>query len=361
MIKIILIAISSTIFTLDIVRRHDQSDEKYIALGEEFPAVCKVGINGGDGTLVGSKWIITAAHVAEGMYTRTQGNLKVYFDDGQVVEVEEVYVHPEYDGPSGHDIALLKLVSNVEDISPLPLNRSILEEAKEIIIVGHGYAKAGDETEWITDGKLRAATNRVDRIYKTMLTFDFDTPGDPSTTELEGTAGPGDSGGPMILRSQNGDLVIGISSAGEDGDNGPATYGAVEYYTQVRSHIRWLDWVMKGKAQPIALSELKKRPDEVVMTIDEGEMPEGFFPALGLILYEDNNQLYVAGKIDELVPEPLQKITFDSETRILKLNDQKITTLNDLNKKFEAISSNDTFSIELWLKGEAEQFKLVKR
>ncbi len=361
MIKLTLITFSSIIFTMDIVRRHDQSDEKYLTLGKEFPAVCKVGIDGGDGTLVGSKWIITAAHVAEGMYTRTQGNLKVYFDDGQVAEVVEVYIHPEYDGPNGHDIALLKLAGDIQNISPLLLNRNLREEEKEIIIVGHGYAKAGDETEWITDGKLRAATNRVDRIYKTMLTFDFDTPEDPSSTELEGTAGPGDSGGPMIFSLPDKDLVVGISSAGEDGENGPATYGAVEYYTQVRSHTRWLDQVMNGKVAPVTLSELKKRQTEVVMTIDEGEMPEGFFPALGLILYEDNNQLYVASKIDEMVPESFQNLTFDSETRILKLNEQKITNLKDLKRKFESIPSKDTFTIELWLKEKVQQFELVKR
>ena len=50
-------------FSNTIIRRHDRADERYLALGKEYgSSVCSVG--GAVGTLIGSRWMVTAAHVA---------------------------------------------------------------------------------------------------------------------------------------------------------------------------------------------------------------------------------------------------------------------------------------------------------
>ena len=49
-----------------IVIRHDRDDADYRALGEKFTAVCAV-IPDGEGTLVAPRWVLTAAHVAQGV------------------------------------------------------------------------------------------------------------------------------------------------------------------------------------------------------------------------------------------------------------------------------------------------------
>ena len=46
-----------------------QPDEA-IEFAKPFTSVCKVGKKGGDGTLIDSNWVLTAAHVAEGSAVR---------------------------------------------------------------------------------------------------------------------------------------------------------------------------------------------------------------------------------------------------------------------------------------------------
>src|SRR5687767_2499069 len=82
-----------------------QPDEA-IEFAKPFTSVCKVGKKGGDGTLIDSNWVLTAAHVAEGMYAQTNGNLVVYFDNGDSSKVKHVFLHPNWQPMQNYDIAL---------------------------------------------------------------------------------------------------------------------------------------------------------------------------------------------------------------------------------------------------------------
>ena len=53
-----------------------------LEFGKKYTSVCKIGLKGGDGTLIENSWVLTAGHVAEGMYRRTNGDLSVYFENG---------------------------------------------------------------------------------------------------------------------------------------------------------------------------------------------------------------------------------------------------------------------------------------
>jgi hypothetical protein len=40
--------------------------------------------------------------------------------------------------------------------------------------------------------------------------------------------------------------IVGISSAGQPGRNGPATYGARDYFGRVSTHLAWIREAMAG-------------------------------------------------------------------------------------------------------------------
>jgi hypothetical protein len=216
-----------------------------VAFGAQFNSVCKVGIKGGDGTLIEKKWVLTAGHVATGMYKRTDGNLSVYFDNGQAVKVKTVYIHPRFKPMGLYDLALLELAEPVAGISPVKINALGNELNQQIIIAGHGDKKLPDGT-WIKDGRLRAYTNIIDQVNDTHIIFDYDGPND-DPTEREGTSGPGDSGGPAFILRDNELYVAGVSSMGEPGINGAASFGAVEHFVRVS---KFHDWIKETMSHP---------------------------------------------------------------------------------------------------------------
>jgi hypothetical protein len=226
-----------------------------IEFARPFRAVCKVGINGGDGTLIDNKWVLTAGHVAEGMYRKTEGKLSVYFDNESAYVVKQVFLHPDYVPMGLNDIALLELQTPVRGIDPIHINTDTNELNKEIILAGHGDKRNSDGT-WIKDGKLRAYTNIVDRVNDTHIEFDYDSPAENATIR-EGTSGPGDSGGPALLKSGNEYYVAGISSMGEPGRNGPASYGAIEHFVRVAKFEKWIHEILAHPFPDYAFSMLK--------------------------------------------------------------------------------------------------------
>lgn len=223
-----------------------------LEFAKQFTSVCKVGVKGGDGTLIDKKWVITAGHVAKGMFNRTKGDLSVYFEDGSEYKVEQVFLHPKWQRMGKYDLGLLKLKSNVDGIDPAQIYTKNNEINQLIILAGHGDKRAADNS-WIKDGKLRAYTNIVDDVNDTHIIFDYDSPeNDP--TEREGTSGPGDSGGPAFIREGNKLYVAGISSMGEPGANGPATYGAIEHFVRVSMFQDWIKEIMQNPDPGKALS-----------------------------------------------------------------------------------------------------------
>lgn len=243
--RMIAIGVVFTLFSFtDIVRCHNKSDEDYLQFGEQFPSVCKVGKSLGDGTLIADRWVLTAAHVAEA-FVEIDDSRKVYFGKS-AYKIESITLHPGYQQPmQGHDIALIKLKQAPKDVIPTPLYTASDESGQDIVIVGHGYAKAGNARTWESkDRKKRAATNRVERTTQDHIVFNFSHPDSNTTTRLEGTAGPGDSGGPALIDQGGTYYIAGVSSAGFDGRLGPGTYGAVEHYTRVSTHLDWIKEVL---------------------------------------------------------------------------------------------------------------------
>jgi hypothetical protein len=221
-----------------IVRRDDTADERYLALGAQFPAVVALGRRG-DATLIDARWLLTAAHVARSTPVGSTVML-----GGTAHTVDRVVLHPQWRELGEHDMGLLRLREPVGNVTPLRLYRASVEQGIVATLVGHGDAGTGASRVRVPDGRLRAATSRVDSASSAWLYFSFDAP--PHGTALEGAPGPGDSGGPAILTMNGEPLVAGVSSAGFDGRDGPGTYGAVDAFTRVSTHAAWIDSVMAG-------------------------------------------------------------------------------------------------------------------
>ena len=120
----------------------------------------------------------------------------------------------------------------------MPLYAGNDETGAIATLVGHGDTRTGRGGSWSSDFVRRAATNRVETARSGRLVFRFDEP--PDATDLEGTPGRGDSGGPALLRVNGQYHVAGVSSAGTDGRYGPATYGAEDHFTRVADYLDWI-------------------------------------------------------------------------------------------------------------------------
>ena len=247
--------------------RHDREDSGYLELGKQFTSVCALG-RAGDGTLVASQWIVTAAHVANGLKNR--GNLKASCGNVEY-EVEQVFIHPEWVDMGPHDIALLKLKNPVADIKPMAIYTNADELNQIATIAGHGDTRTGNGGPWIMDGKLRAATTKIDRADTKWIYLTFDEP--PNATDLEGAPGRGDSGGPAILFIKNMPYLAGISSLGTDGKNGPATYGAEDSFVRVSSYKTWISDVMSGRMEKNAPT-VSSKPEKSNSSNSKIQLPD---------------------------------------------------------------------------------------
>ncbi len=229
--------------THHIVRRHDVADTAYVAYGRRFSAVGHIG-RLGDATLIAPQWVLTAAHVAAAAVRRSpQPAVTV---NGRSYAVDRVHVHPSWTEMGPHDIALVRLATPVAGVTPIPVARARPAPSRVATLVGHGATGTGDSRVRLEDGLRRAATSRIDSVTASAVFISF-TPG-AEGSPLEGAPGAGDSGGPLLLSEGGAWRVVGVSSAGYDGELGPGSYGAVDVFTRVDSHAGWIDSVLAGRA-----------------------------------------------------------------------------------------------------------------
>ncbi len=201
----------------------------------------------GMGMLIRPEWVLSAAHVV----TELDLGKEIAFGNS-VYLIKQTIVHPQFENFglerdfAEHDIALIQLGEAVENVFPLPLYQGSDELEKIVTFVGRGDFGTGLIGPDVVDGKMRMATNRVEQVDEQWLVFKFDAP--PECTELEGISGPGDSGGPALLMTDEGWAIAGISSGQisnfPSGNLGEGRYGVMEYYTRVSCYLDWIKSVI---------------------------------------------------------------------------------------------------------------------
>ena len=335
-----------------------------VEYGKQFTSVCKVGVKGGDGTLIDKNWVLTAGHVAEGMFNRTKGELSVYFENGPEYKVEQVFLHPKYLPMGKYDLALLKLESIVDGINPIQIYPQNDELNQLIILAGHGDKRAEDNS-WIKDGKLRAYTNIVDDVNDTHIIFDYDSP-ENNPTEREGTSGPGDSGGPAFIQKEGMLYVAGVSSMGEPGTDGPATYGAVEHFVRVSMFQDWIVETMQNPDPGKAFSAGEAVVIEMVESLEWSDSEQAKNAKLFVAALENYSREKMIDAIsksfdpDKLEKRPAEKIIESMPALIRELQGAKVVAIRSesADKIFLELSNNNNlYGLDIFFNPESRKIE----
>lgn len=232
-----------------ITRRHDVDVSHYRSLAAQFPAVGQVA-QSCSGTLVASDKVITAAHCldenADGKVDEgfdPVGKLFVLGEDinspSSQAKIKSYAIHPRWQktNRAAYDVCVLTLETPITAVNPMPLSAKS-PVGKKAVTIGFGLAGTGIKTKDNSTLK-HAAENILDGILPIDdtvdgtggLVSDFDHPSEAadyntSTTlkfqsdskpiNLEGSTGPGDSGGAVTVDFGSGAHLVGITSGGSN-------------------------------------------------------------------------------------------------------------------------------------------------
>jgi len=212
-----------------------------IVNGTQTTAYPQVGICGdasggfGSGTLIGSRFVLTAAHVTEGLGP-TQGRFTV---NGQTYSTVRIHNHPQYSSnvfgtDQAHDIAIMELDRDVVGVTPSQIFRATPTVGQVLTLVGFGGGGTGTTGHNGDFGIKRVGTTPVDQVTSTLIHWNFDN-------NTEANTAPGDSGGPAYV-TINGQLyVAGVTSGGDQANAG---IGDHSFDTRVDAYASWIDSIV---------------------------------------------------------------------------------------------------------------------
>lgn len=242
-----------------IIIRHDQADSSYVVYAQQYPQLFYLHTRFDNkicvATLISQQWAITAGHcseetpLAEAMSDGADFSVSL---DGENYNITKLVMHPAYKHPQQSeavDLALLKLDRPVEGISPIQLYQGVNEKDQVLSLVGWGFTGMGIEGGTGNDGQMRRAQNTVMNAGK-WLEFIFDDPRDTNSAALalEGVPGLGDSGGPALMDTPQGMMIMGVALGEIDN---PLTakqgaYGSISLYERVSTHYAWMMQVIES-------------------------------------------------------------------------------------------------------------------
>jgi hypothetical protein len=247
-----------------VVIRDDVPDASYRLAASDFPALADLPVEG-HGVLIAPQWVVTAAHAVS-----WQPHVDVLVINGVPREVEKVILHPGYKPlPSelveaamksgdataamdvlagSDDIAMVKLEAPVTDVVPARIFTASAA-GKQIEIVGKGATgtgATGQSPHGANRTELRHAYSEVSASRGRWVRYAFRH--GPAALPLEGSAGNGDSGGPLLVAAEQDREVVGLTSwkrvSGNPAKFQPGKYGQINYGVRLAHYLEWIDATM---------------------------------------------------------------------------------------------------------------------
>lgn len=247
-----------------IVIRHDRSDAVYVVDAGQYPQLFHLHTRESlrkvcMATLIAPRWAITAAHCLDETpiaATLAQGAVWQLEVAGGQYRIDTLAVHPQYRAGAalaGVDLALIRLDREVAGITPVLINRDATELGKVVQLFGWGHTGNGNTGRQRNDGRFRRAENEVSEALQ-WLSFRFDDPREQGSAALalEGIPALGDSGGPALLQTSRGVVLLGVAlgeleqeePVQQSGPQQQGRYGAIEIYERISLHLDWIEAVL---------------------------------------------------------------------------------------------------------------------
>ena len=197
------------------------------------------------GTLIAANIVLTAAHCVTGGCAS-----RVFIGDditglGQVIDVEQVEVHPGYrDSKPFDDIALLVLKSPAQNVAPRRIARADTpERVGQVRLVGFGTTESTGTLGYGIRREVDVAVATADSAFGARALTEF-VAGSPI---FQRDSCPGDSGGPAYVEVAGEWLLAGATSRGTRGAVKKCGDGGI--YERVGAYASWLDPALAALAR----------------------------------------------------------------------------------------------------------------
>lgn len=228
-------------------RDPETPDEKYVEFGKKFPFVKRIRAREpkpadpmrvvtwyASAVLIKPHWVITAAHVVDGVADPT-----ILGDAENASEYPLSYIvsHPQFDdGKNGfYDLALGYSEKDFGLEFYPELNTDTDELGKAVTLAGFGFQGTFHTGMTEQDHKRRAGSNKISSLERSVLVCD---PSKDNRTALEFLITPGDSGGGLFI----GNKLAGIHSFLMAADGKPnGTYTDESAHTRVSLYADWVE------------------------------------------------------------------------------------------------------------------------